>query len=464
MSGSAKLLAALFAAVAAIQVGARAFYGVVLHDQADLVLFAQDWRPVHDEQVPIYAWGMWLTMRLTGWAVWAPDALKLAFLGLALSGLYRAGRNLGGAAAGLVSALSLVLLPTGHDDLLREATHSAGVIAFAALSFAVMTAPPARRSGWPLALSWCGGLLMKHNMLIVMASQVGAARMAGARSGPMPRAAAIAAALAAPAYLVLATDLGAVRGGTAEFVTSGGGGGRWRGLGDLASSVLGEGALMFVLLGAAYAVLRRAGHRTTRAERMLLLTVPLAVAAYAVIVALGDVGTVRDRWLAPSLVALSPVAGSWIARGASVMARTHVTTAMAAALVALAIYRAILPAIADGTGQDAMAARPYVRIADRLASAAADADVIVFADEQLAATAKVRHPHLLTYAGRTRGRIPPGAERFLLAGHADGADPAWMTQLIGALDCAPPDLTRWNYRFSNPARYVLTLRRCVRPA
>ena len=465
-SRPALALILLFVGVAVIQLTARAIHGVSLHDQADLVLFAQDWRAAYDEQVPVYAWIVSALMRATGWAVWTPDVLKLAFLGLALAGLYQAGRALGGPLAGTTAALTLFLLPTVHDDVLREATHSAGVLAFAAVSLACLVPAERPRRPWGLALAWAGGLLAKHNMALVIASQLSAfARLASRR---LVLAAALAVVLAAPAYLVLAANLDTVRAGTAEFVAEGGGGGRWRGLADLAGSVLAEGALLLIFLGAAYWRLRARGGHATPDERRLLLTLPAALALYAVVVVLFDVGTVRDRWLAPSLLALCPIGSAWLSRGTGPRAQRLTPAILGALLLILAGYRATQALFSDGTGQGAMQARPYPAVADWLASSAADADAVLFADDQLAATTKTRHPHLAIFGARTRDRIPEGPARLLLVGAPPGApigrDRDWTAELAKSLDCGPLAEARFAYRYANASFYDVRVRTCTVPA
>ena len=453
-------LVAIIAGTTAALTAARAAYGVLLFDQANIVLHTQDISWVQDEQVPFYAWMLTGLMRLTGNALIVPDLVKFAGLAMALAGLFAAGRRLGGTGqAGLIAALSAFLLPTMNEDLLREYTHSAGVIGFAGLSMWLLVAEP-RQRGWPLGLVWAGGLLMKHNMALVMASQALADRRAAGRwDARLGLALAIASGAALPIYLVMLLGIDTVTAGTAEFLGERGPWDRLRGLGDLVSSVLAEGALLLVLLGIAHWRLRRAGGRPARPERLLLWSLAFALAIYAAIILAANVAVVRDRWLAPSLLALCPVAAAWLARGASARVNTALALVLAALAALLVAHRATEPLRSDGDGQGARAARPYPAALALIEAQRGGEDAVLLADRALAATWLTRRPGVPLVTDLTMGAVPDEAARVLVV-TTPLHEAAWMTPLLDGFACEDAASADLPYRYGNSRRYALMVQRC----
>jgi len=148
----------------------RLYFGVFVRDQAELVAFSQQFSLIYDEQIPVLSWLMTGLFRLTDYFILWPDIYKFTCLGLCLFSIFKLTFHVTkDSHLAVVAALSLFFLPTFHDDMLSELTHSAALLAAAALStnWLVRQTPQHLMKSQALTVLigfWLFGFLAKHTM------------------------------------------------------------------------------------------------------------------------------------------------------------------------------------------------------------------------------------------------------------------------------------------------------------
>ena len=306
------------AAVVIIGLIARAINPAFVGDQLELLEFSAEWRWVYDEQMPLYAWIATGLLHLTGGSVFALDALKYAALAGIITGIHRAAENLV-AGSGLTAVALAFLIPTIGVDAQAAVTHSGPLLAATAWSTALLTARAGRPEAgfwWKLGAVWAVGLVFKHSMALVIAAQVLAVlslRRPALRKWirHLAAAGALALAMAAPFYLLMAMHAGTVTGGMAEFYPETGWSALQAGLLDAITSPLSEAGLV-VLIGMVAAWIQPGPKwphpiylEPGRAGALFIL---LVLAASL----MSGASLIRDRWLAPGALMLVPAIAAHI--------------------------------------------------------------------------------------------------------------------------------------------------------
>lgn len=340
-------LAAIIAAVIGIGLAGRAINPAFVNDQLEMLEFSRSWQWTYDEQNPVYAWIAHLALDASGGSIFALEAIKYTLVAVMLAALAATGERLE-RGAGLVTLALAFTIPTIGADALHEITHSAGLLAATAASAMVMVRaldrPGARLWLW-LGLIWAAGLTFKPTMIVVAAAQlVAVASLPPAHRSallpPMLKAIAVMLALNAPVYAIMLAHAETVRDGAAEFFRGDAFAARLRGAGDMLSSPISEGGLIMAaaLVGWYRQVRPRA---LLPAERLALTTTAVFLLAFALAVLISGASVVRDRWLAPGLMLMAPVAGAMLvrtltARQARIAAALAVGFVICMALVAAA--------------------------------------------------------------------------------------------------------------------------------
>lgn len=450
--------------------------GAVIHDQAEIVIYAQNWAASYDEQVPVYAWVVGLMMRATNYFVLTPDFLKYAGLAGTVAGLYLAGKAMTGSGrAGLIAALIGFALPTLHSDLLREYTHSSALLAFAALSAPALIGPSRvtlARVPLGLSLVWVGGILSKHTMVLIMLAQLFELlrRPRPPRGGRMRACLAVLVAVVAvaPIYIDMALNLPTIAAGAAPFVADGG---RWRGLLDLGGSILSEGAPLLLVLLLAWLNLRRVQARRRQAvrgrltpdEATLLRVAAISIGLLVPLIVIGDVAVVRDRWLAPAFLFVAPVVASLFHRAEAHRVQWTLVRVLPVILLALAFFKGGEAFFNRWDGDVGEANYPHGAIRRAVLARGEHFDAVVSGSAPILATLKVHEPDLRVYSGATLRHLPRAARHILLI--ETDLKSRWPVQLDPAMwQCGPPHVFYVPYHIVTSDTFRFGLRACDRIA
>ncbi|GGD02955.1 hypothetical protein GCM10011342_09940 [Aquisalinus flavus] len=459
-------LYSILALVIAATLISRYVVGILVHDQAELVVYSQTLSWTYDEQMPVLTWLTTLLLNITSYFILVPDIVKYAGVVAAVIVIFRMTQTMTGSGrAGFIAATAMFLIPTMNEDMLREYTHTASLIAFSVGSFAFFIGRDGLRMPTSLvflALVWAGGLLSKYTMLLIMAGQIGAfvflIRPPRETIVRLLVAALGAVAIASPIYLLMVFNQAPVQTGLSEFLATGEGSRRLAGMIDFASSMLMEGGLMFLALWIAGSRLGKTsvsraqpGYGIIRSERFFLVSTAMVLGLFCVVILVANVDVVRDRWLAPAMIMLAPVAASWFSRAHGNRTNLLVAVFLGIWLIAFGTMRAAEPFIDGATGEYSVENHPYTFIADEALVKAAGHDAILSNSAHFAATLKAREPRLRVYAPKTQGNIPADAASILIVSTFTRADNAIV---LGAeWQCDEEEMRAAPLRFARNATF-----------
>jgi hypothetical protein len=445
----------------------RAALGVVVHDQAQLVVYAQTWSWIYDEQMPVYQWIATAALRATGFGILTLDLLKFAGVAATCIAVFLLTKKMTRSSrAAFIGMAAIFLLPTMNEDMLREYTHSSALLAFGTLSFLFMT-PFADSGPMPVRRGalWGAGILAKHTMTLLALAQVAAHRLAFGRwPDGLARSILVASALAVPVYIIMALNADTVAVGAAEFV----GDRPWqrfRGLIDLFTSVVAEAGLLIALGGLALLIWRRPAAPPTpcerEARRFFLAVIGVTLGLFLVIVMVANLAVVRDRWLAPALILLAPIFAAALHRRVSDRTERIIAVALAVGLSVLGIARALEPVANRSSGKIDRENLPLREVASLVAQRAATerVDIVLADDQEIAATTKVVAPELGVYSGWTQRNVPEGARTAI---HVSSDLEAKRPLSLAGWACGTPHDIHLTYRFVTEGTFRAVLRTCRR--
>jgi len=476
-SGERMALYSILAAVIAATLVSRYVIGILIHDQAELVVYSQTLSWTYDEQMPVLAWLMTLLLNITNYFILVPDIVKYAGVVAAVLVMYRMAQTMTGSArAGFIAATAMFLIPTMNEDMLREYTHTASLIAFSVGSFAFFIDRDGVKMPTALvllALVWSGGMLSKYTMLLIMAGQIGAylylIRPPREMIMRLLLTALGALVIASPIYLLMLFNQAPVQTGLSEFIATEEGSKRLAGMIDLVSSTLMEGLFMFLALWIAGARLKKAHDLPERSteglissERFLLVSIAIVLALFAVIILVANVDVVRDRWLSPALMMLAPVLASWFNRAHGKRTNLGVAIFLGIWVLVFGLVRATEPFMDGATGEYSVENHPYTAIADETLVQAAGHDAILSNSAHFAATLKAREPRLRVYAPKTQNNIPADATSILIVSTFTRADEAIV--LESEWQCGEEQMRTAPLRFTRNATFPYEYQVCRKRA
>lgn len=395
----------------------RLALGVIVNDQAEMMVYSQDWRLVYDEQMPVYQWLINAALRGTGYFILTQDIVKYIFLLLTAVSLLVLGRRMtGGTIGGVLTVLLAFLVPTMNEDAMREYSHSIALLAAVAGSALFFVQPQwTRFDRWSplLAAVWAGGLYAKHTMGIFILAEIAAFYLVFRPDAKEIRALAITFAVALlavlPIYVMMVLDFATVEEGTAEFLGTNPLA-RLRGLGDLVSSLLAEGALLIVAGLAAWAFARKKHRPLIDPDAKFLLLVNAGMIALLFVgVLVTNASVVRDRWLSPGLILLAAPIAQWLVWGLSKKVRTILVAVLCAALVLIGFDRAWEPWSNFSAGKVDDENLPLREIAAIVSDKAAPGAVVIGPNQGVMGTVKLVRPDLKVYSPWTEENLPSGA-------------------------------------------------------
>ncbi|WP_036169638.1 glycosyltransferase family 39 protein [Massilia sp. 9096] len=422
-------LLAVLAYVVAYLVLRLGEHGGLERDEAEMVYLARDLRPGYGAQPPLYTWLQWLAFQAFG-----PDRFALALvkglsLGAIYMAMYRAALPWVGRAGALAAAASLLLLPQIGWEALRIQTHSVLMMALACgllWAYGALLARPvaARYAAFGLVAGL--GLLAKYNFAILLGGMVGASLLVHEHRVVLwHRRAWIAALVAMVVFLPhaawMAQHLDAAFGGTLHKMQDGGEHAPYlRRVLHGALGLLSALAAFVAVPAAAFAFAawsvradlasrvrtrardaRMARARDGAAGRFFLWLYVLCLAQLGLLVLLGVVGTIKERWLMPVLFSLPLALLVWLpalrrqAPGGRLLRIGAVAGVATLALLPARIW--LGPAI----GKTVAAHYPYAPLAQALAQRYPGAQAVVANDVMLAGNllfARAEAPSLQTVA------------------------------------------------------------------
>ncbi|ADM10469.1 hypothetical protein PB2503_12134 [Parvularcula bermudensis HTCC2503] len=392
----------------------RALVGAYIEDQAKVVVYAETWQWTYDDEMPVFQWLATALLSVTGWSVLSLDLLKYGSLAGLLSGLYVLGRRLGGTdMVGGLAVLLAFLLPTLHDELLREYPHTTALLAFVvwstiALHILVTLPDGSARRGRQvglLCLLWAGGVMMKHGMALVIAAQIAAVFLI---CRPTRRMMIIlgggalgALFICLPIYLGFLVSPETLIEETAVFRDPGRLASWERGAVDLVSSFLAEGAVLGTVLGVAWWRGPAASADLKRPLEWALIANAVLAAILAAAILILNVAVIRDRWLASTLIFFAPVAAIAIDRWLS---PTGLRISMVSLLIGFAILlvgRASEPWQNGLTGKVEEENIPHRRLAKEMVAVTGTSAVVASSDPSFLATLKATDPSTTIIGPRT---------------------------------------------------------------
>lgn len=425
-SGILGPLLAVLAYVALYLALRLAEHGGLERDEAEMVYLARDLRLGYGAQPPLYTWLQWLAFQAFGLDRFALAVVKSVSLGAIYVAMYRAALLWVGRAGALAAAASLLLLPQIAWEALRIQTHSALMIALACgllWAYAALLARPlaARYAAFGLVAGL--GLLAKYNFGILLVGMVGASLLVRehravlwnrrAWTGPFV-AVLVAMLVVLPHAAWMAQHLDAAFGGTLHKIQDGGEHAPYLrrvlhgalGLLSALAAFVTVPAVAFAFAGwpvrADLAPRARAARKGNGADgRFFLWLYALCLAQLALLVLLGVVGTIKERWLMPVLFSL-PLALLVVLPALRRPAPSRRLLGIAA--VAAAVTLALLPArirFGPAIGKTVAAHYPYALLAQALARRYPGAQAVVANDVMLAGNllfAQARAPALRTVA------------------------------------------------------------------
>ena len=424
-SRAAILIGVTLGIVILVNLISRQWLGVIVNDQAEQVVYSQDWRLVYDEQMPVYQWMTNILLRLTDYWVLTQDLVKYVWLILTAVCLYRLGQRMSGAATGgTLAVLFAFLLPTVNEDLLREYSHSAALIAFTVMSMLYFVKEGRERprfETWApgLALIWALGIYSKHSMMIFIAAEIAAfawlfrPRWPELRSLITTAGAALLAAL--PIYLIIAFHQTVVAEGVEEFMGEGSPMARFRGLTDFAGSLPAEGALLFLACGIGYLFARgKAGTTVDQNTRLIFWMNVATVLLFVLGVVISNASVFRDRWLSPALILFAPVAARWFIFGLKARTARILAVSLSVVLLIIGFERAAEPLLNRGSGKIDTENLPLRAIARAVGEVRDPGEIVVAANQSVAGTIKMMRPDLVVYSPWTIENLAEDADDILL--------------------------------------------------
>lgn len=471
-SRAAILLAVTFGIIIAANLISRQVLGVFVHDQAEQVVYSQDWRLAYDEQMPVYQWVMNLLLRLTDYWVLTPDLLKYVWLVVAGIALYRLGRKMTDSpAGGALSVLLGFLIPTMNQDMLREYSHSAALLSLTCASSLYFIGRGGERpvlSKWSPGLSalWGLALLIRHAMAMFIVTQIAAwwavYRPSREEWRPVLISAGVAALAALPVLIILYVHFSIVTEGTEEFMGEGSPLDRFTGLGDLLSSILAEGILLFLAAGIGYAFARRKdGQRFDQNTRFLLTVNIFMVGIFFLAVMVTNATVVRDRWLSPGLVLLAPVTARWFVMGLRERTASILIVCLAGLLTFIGVQRAAEPFLNHWSGKVEDENLPLRAIAREVGARTGEGNVVVVQNPEVAATLKLYRSDLVVYSPLSVENMPGDiSEVWLVTSEKqtrvplDFPDETWR--------CEEQAILGLPYRLVPEGRFTVEIARCQR--
>jgi hypothetical protein len=293
--------------------------GGLERDEAEMVYLARTLHLGYGTQPPLYTWLQWLAFQAFGVDRFALAIVKTLSLGAIYLAMARAAHAWLGTAGALVAAAALLLFPQIGWEAVRIQTHSVLMIALACgllWAYAALLAKPgaARYAGFGLVAGL--GLLAKYNFGILLAGVIGASLLVREnravlwnRRAPVAALVALLVVLPHAAWIVQHPD--AAFAGTLHKMGQGGEHAPY--LRRVLQGALGLSSAMLAFVGlpgiafafAAWPLRARLGADTRPpASRFFLWMLALCVAQLALLVLLGVVGTVKERWLMPVLCPL----------------------------------------------------------------------------------------------------------------------------------------------------------------
>ncbi len=436
-----------------IQALARVALGGGLQlDEAEQVLWAQDWQWGYGAQGPLYTWLVKGLFAVGGPGVWALALLKNALLwGTCVFTGLTARRVLGRTDAAAVAAVLWLLVPHFVWESQRDQSHLvlATCAAAAVLYFVV------RLLQQPDALAYAGmgvtaavGLLAKYNFALLLLGLVSAAATVPALRARArdPRLLLTLATLVLPVgphVLWLWQHAERWQGATDSFATStaatlaGALQDRLAGMGELALAIL-TFAVTPLLLGV---VLARAPAGRTAPEpdgeavRVLRRSLLGALGWSAVLVVGFGVTQIKPRWLQPLWAPWPVLLVVWF-RGRLQPAATRrvLGVALAAALMASLALQGVVWG-AGWLGRSHRINAPFATLAEALGAGGWKGGVLYATDRRLAGNLALHLPQTLSC-------IPP------LDLPPDRAGQAWLVVWeAGGAPEPPPVLKQWVERF-----------------
>ena len=433
----------------------RLYFGVFVRDQAELVVLSQQFTLIYDEQIPVLTWLMTGLFRATDYFILWPDIYKFICLGLCLLSVFKLTFHITkDSSLALVAALSLFFLPTFHEDMLGEVTHTAALLAATALStdWMVRQKPSQVVKTQTLLILmtfWLFGFLAKHTMSFVIIAQV----LAYLVAFNLPKsakfrlifAAVITFILITPVYILLASQAATLGQGFEEFHRDEG---FARGLVDLLSSSLTE-ALIFILFGLIgclfFKLHKKVGKNIIQTAEALFLALTLLfiVLLFVPFIILADIAVVRDRWLAPALMLLGPLFAILIS-GAKTQRIQQLRTALIGLVCVLGLFRAGEPLIDRLSGTQNIDNAPLALMSQKLREHNPDITTYISSNYNLLATLKYQDPSLHIYSQKNLRLFQP--------------DEYTSRQFILLSMQYDPDLKTPHLNFKCPPKRVETLR------
>ena len=398
----------------------RLYFGVIVRDQAELVTLSQSWSLLYDEQVPVLSWIMTGLFRLTDYFILWPDIYRYICLAVCLFSISRLtfhitrDKNLA-----VVAALSLFFLPTMHEEMLGELTHTAALLTATALStdWMVRRAPAQllkNKSLLILIAIWSLGFLAKHTMSFIIIAQVTAYVIAfrphKAGTLRLALAALFPFILISPFYLIMLGQVDTFSQGLDEFYRDEG---FTRGLVDLLSSVVTEAALFIVLGLVGFIIFWRRRKQAvnpiqTPEGRFLVLTLLFSILLFVPFIIVADIAVVRDRWLTPSLLLLGPIFAILISN-LTPTRHKYMRTLFVVLVCFLGIFRASEPFIDKLTGERDISNAPIPLMSKTLRENHPNVGTYISYSHNLVATLKIQDPKLQVYTPKTARHFKPDA-------------------------------------------------------
>lgn len=395
----------------------RLSLGVIVGDQAEMVVYAQDWRVAYDEQMPVYQWGMNILLRLTDYWVLTSDLVKYVWVIIAIICLYRLGARMSNKPiGGVLTVLLAFLIPTMNEDMLREYTHSAALIAFTAASalyFVKAGGERPRFDRWSpgLAILWGAGLMSKHSMALFIAAQCLAFlwvyRPAFREIRSLIMTGVVTLLALSPIYAGIVLNLRVVGEGAEEFLGKTGPLARVEGLIDMAGSIPAEGILLFLACFIAHRFARKVPvERLDLNSRFLFRLNGIVIAIFALGVIVANATVFRDRWLAPSLVLLAPIAARWFVVGLTRRTLGVMTSVLLIIFTVSGVERALEPYLNRYSGKVEGENLPLMTIAREVSLRLEAGDVVVGPNQAVMANIKKHRPDVAVYSPWTIENLP----------------------------------------------------------
>jgi 4-amino-4-deoxy-L-arabinose transferase-like glycosyltransferase len=400
-------LLAVLAYVAAYLVLRLGEHGGLERDEAEMVYLARDLRLGYGTQPPLYTWLQWLAFQAFGPDRFALAIVKALSLGAIYVAMFRAALPWVGRAGALAAAASLLLLPQIGWEALRIQTHSVLMIALACgllWAYCTLLARPAAARYAAFGLVAGLGLLAKYNFGILLAGVAGASLLVREHRAVLWRrrawiAAFVAVLVVLPHAAWMAQHLDAAFGGTLHKMQDGGEHAPYLrrvlhgalGLLSALAAFVAVPAVAFAFAGwpvradLASRARARAGRGEGGAEgRFFLWLYALCLVQLVLLVLLGVVGTIKERWLMPLLFSLPLALLVWLpALRRQAPRRRLLRLGALAAVVTLALLPARIR-LGPAIGKTVAAHYPYAPLAQALAHRYPQAHTIVANDVMVA--------------------------------------------------------------------------------